>query len=209
MVSIAFNKDCMEDMIHYDDNYFELAIVDPPYGGILNKKSGHGKLKESLKKHGGGDWDYAPKKNYFKELFRISKNQIIWGGNYFINKIKKPSSCWIVWNKLNGKSHFADCELAWTSFNSTTRIYEQTVQSYSKERIHPTQKPVELYKFLIGKYLKDYSVSKIIDTHMGSGSSRIAADILKVNYIGYEINETYYNNQEQRFKNYKAQLNLY
>ena len=199
----------MEDMIHYDDNYFELAIVDPPYGGILNKKSGHGKLKESLKKHGGGDWDYAPKKNYFKELFRISKNQIIWGGNYFINKIKKPSSCWIVWNKLNGKSHFADCELAWTSFNSTTRIYEQTVQSYSKERIHPTQKPVELYKFLIGKYLKDYSVSKIIDTHMGSGSSRIAADILKVNYIGYEINETYYNNQEQRFKNYKAQLNLY
>lgn len=199
----------MEDMIHYDDNYFELAIVDPPYGGILNKKSGHGKLKESLKKHGGGDWDYAPKKNYFKELFRISKNQIIWGGNYFINKIKKPSSCWIVWNKLNGKSHFADCELAWTSFNSATRIYEQTVQSYSKERIHPTQKPVELYKFLIGKYLKDYSVSKIIDTHMGSGSSRIAADILKVNYIGYEINETYYNNQEQRFKNYKAQLNLY
>ena len=199
----------MEDMIHYDDNYFELAIVDPPYGGILNKKSGHGKLKESLKRHGGGDWDYAPKKNYFKELFRISKNQIIWGGNYFINKIKKPSSCWIVWNKLNGKSHFADCELAWTSFNSTTRIYEQTVQSYSKERIHPTQKPVELYKFLIGKYLKDYSVSKIIDTHMGSGSSRIAADILKVNYIGYEINETYYNNQEQRFKNYKSQLNLY
>ena len=208
MISVVINKDCMEDMPTYIDNYFDIAIVDPPYGGILNKKVGHGKLKESLARHGGGDWDYAPDEKYFMELLRISKNQIIWGGNYFIDKIKKPSSCWIVWNKLNGKSHYADCELAWTSFTTATRMHEQSVQSYMKDRIHPTQKPVELYEFLLNEYIKDYSNVIMLDTHVGSGSSRIAAGKFGINYTGYEISKTYYDKQEKRFKDYESQLNL-
>jgi len=206
--STVFNLDCMKVMPVYEDNYFDIAIVDPPYGGILNKKVGHGKLKESLARHGGGDWDYPPEEKYFQELVRKSKNQIIWGGNYFIDKIKKPSSCWIVWNKLNGRSHFADCELAWTSFTTATRMHEQTVQSYMKDRIHPTQKPVELYEFLIKEYIEDYSNAIMLDTHVGSGSSRIAALNYGVKYIGFEVNKEYYNKQKERFRNYKSQLSL-
>ena len=207
------NEDCMKLMKRYKDNHFDLAIVDPPYGigesGNTNKT--RGKLAKS-KDYGNKNWDLSPPKPfYFKELFRVSKNQIIWGANHFLGM---TSSCWIVWDKDNGKTHFADWELAFTSFNSAVRKFKFKWQGMLQEdmknkekRIHPTQKPVALYKWLLTNYAKEGD--KILDTHGGSGSICIACHDLKYDLVWTELDKEYYEAAKERFENHIAQLQLF
>lgn len=171
-----FHADCMEIMKQYPDKYFDLAIVDPPYGiGLVKTEAGNWGIRKENK--GSIDentqWDFErPTKEYFEQLFRVSKDQIIWGGNYFIDLIEKPTSCFLIWDKINGESYFADAELAWTSFNTATRIYKK--KTVSKNRIHICEKPVELYEYILNKYSDGNE--KILDTHFGSGSIALAVD---------------------------------
>jgi site-specific DNA-methyltransferase (adenine-specific) len=203
-------------MKRYADNHFDLAIVDPPYGIDINNQSqgkggGVAKKIEYTKK----DWDkQAPNIDYFNELIRVSKNQIIWGANHFIEKIPYNATCWIVWNKENGETDFADCELAWTSFETAVRIFKwkwsgmlQQNMKDKEQRIHPTQKPVALYQWILDKYAKQNDL--ILDTHLGSGSSRIAAYKGGFNFVGFEIDKEYYEKQEKRFNDFKSQLTLF
>jgi len=208
--------DCMEGMKQFPDKYFELAIVDPPYGigedGLKNHS--RGKLAKSTK-YIPKNWDSKPPDDtYFKELMRVSKNQIIWGANHFISKIPFDSSCWIVWDKLNGKSDFADCELAWTSFKTAIRKFTYRwsgmLQGNMKDkeiRIHPTQKPVALYTWLLNNYAK--KGDKILDTHVGSASSLIACHKLGFDYIGFEIDADYYKAATERLNAVKAQISFF
>jgi len=178
-----FHADCMDIMAQYPDKYFDLAIVDPPYGIDINNQSqgkggGVARKIDYTKKH----WDKnAPNNEYFNELKRISKNQIIWGANHFISKLPVDSSCWIVWDKDNGETDFADCELAWTSFKTAVRRFKWTWAGMrqqnmkdKQQRIHPTEKPKQLYEWLIKKYTTEGA--KILDTHFGSGSIALAVD---------------------------------
>ena len=220
MKSDVFNTDCLEAMKQYPDNYFELAIVDPPYG-IGVAKNGFSTLGDGgfslakRKNYGAKNWDLsAPNKKYFDELVRISKNQIIWGANHFISRIPFDSSCWIVWDKNNGTFSMADCELAYTSFKTAVRKFEFTwngmLQQNMKDkesRIHPTQKPVALYRWLLQNYAKEGD--KILDTHLGSGSSRIAADMEGYDFTGYELDTDYFNASCKRFNEYKMQTKLF
>jgi|TARA_R110000822_G_scaffold30862_1_gene89728 site-specific DNA-methyltransferase (adenine-specific) len=181
------SEDNMDLMARYEDNHFDLAIVDPPYGigESSNDNSSRSKLGKS-KDYGSKKWDdFAPNKQYFKELKRVSKNQIIWGANHFIENIPKSnSSCWIVWDKQNGDNDFADCELSYCSFKTAVRKISlrwhgmlQHDMKNKELRIHPTQKPIKLYEWLLINYSKQGD--KILDTHLGSGSIAIAVD--KVN----------------------------
>lgn len=217
MNSVVYNEDCMEGMKRYPDKHFDLAIVDPPYGsdnikGGYTSSRGGGNARQN--KYNNALWDQArPPAEYFTELMRVSKNQIIWGANHFISLIPIASSCWIVWDKQNEKTHFADCELAWTSFPTAVRKFAFRWSGYlqgdmkNKEvRIHPTQKPVQLYKWLLTNY--GQAGDKILDTHLGGGSSRIAAHKLGFDFTGFEINEGYYNDGEKRFKQITAQTVL-
>ena len=209
---IAYNMDCMEYMKTLPDKHFELAIIDPPYGIGVNKMTlGNGKRKIY---RGAEDWDrQPPPKEYFDELIRVSKNQIVWGANHFISNIAIDSSCWIFWDKGTGDNDFADGELAWTSFKTTVRkFFKSWVGANAKEwdekdRIHPTQKPVALYEWLLTHYAKQGD--KILDTHLGSGSSRIAAYNLGFDFVGYEIDTDYFNAQEERFQKHTAQVRLF
>ncbi len=214
MKSEVFNTDCLEAMKAYPDNYFDLAIVDPPYGiSYARGKNGWGvncnrpELKDVK-------WDKeTPKKEYFDELFRVSKNQLIWGGNYFTDKIP-ISKCWIVWNKINNtdnKSVFADAELCWTSFTKVVKMFTLRTMGFISDtndefRIHPTQKPTELYRWLLKNYAKEGD--KILDTHLGSGSSRIAADMEGYDFTGYELDKDYFDASVKRFEEYKLQTKL-
>lgn len=208
--SEVFNEDCMEGMKRYPDKYFDLAVVDPPYGiNIAKMNMGAGnsarcsKIKNRIwvKK----DWDSsAPDKEYFEELFRVSKNQVIWGGNYFS---LTPCKCFLVWDKgegLYGRS-FSECEQAWTSLKDTARIFKYS--PVCKCRIHPTQKPVALYTWIFQNYAKPGY--KILDTHLGSGSSRIAAYEQYLDFVGFEIDKDYFKAQEERFQDYVSQLSLF
>jgi len=216
------HRDCMEGMAGFEDNYFDLALVDPPYGIGVNKggyslagngdfKGGNFKVKAT--KYKGGEWDnYRPTKEYFDELLRISKNQIIWGGNYFADLLP-TTSCWLVWDKDNRTSYQADCELAWTSFNTAVRKYTwrwwgllQGDMKNKEKRIHPTQKPIQLYKWLLRNYAKP--TDKIIDTHVGSGSSIIAFEDFGCEYIGFEIDKDYFEAAQKRIKNHLSQYKL-
>ena len=212
MESKVYNTDCLEAMKAYPDNYFELAIVDPPYGiGEANEKRmqsrGH-----SQKKYKGGDWDlHPPEKVYFDELQRVSKNQIIWGANHFIENISNANTpCWLFWDK-DGFGDFADGELAWCSFKTAVRKFKWTWNGFRKQspedRIHPTQKPVALYRWLLQNYAKEGD--KILDTHLGSGSSRIAADMEGYDFTGYELDTDYFNASVKRFNEYKLQTTLF
>ena len=212
MKSEVFNTDCLEAMKGYPDNYFELAIVDPPYGiGEANEKRmqsrGH-----SQKKYKGGDWDlHPPDKAYFDELQRVSKNQIIWGANHFIENISNANTpCWLFWDK-DGFGDFADGELAWCSFKTAVRKFKWTWNGFRKQspedRIHPTQKPIALYRWLLQNYAKPND--KILDTHLGSGSSRIAADMEGYDFTGYELDTDYFNASCKRFNEYKMQTKLF
>jgi site-specific DNA-methyltransferase (adenine-specific) len=200
--SEVFNMDCIEGMKQYTDNYFELAIVDPPYGIDVTKMNMGG--RKTIKPDKNKNWDSCvPDENYFNELFRVSQNQIIWGGNYF----KLPCSQYFaIWDKAESMygRDFAECEYAWV-FKGGTRIFKNSPNQL--DRIHPTQKPVKLYKWLLTNYAKEGD--KILDTHLGSGSSRIAAYDLGFDFTGFELEEDYFKSSEKRFKQHISQLTLF
>ena len=213
MESKVYNTDCLEAMKAYPDNYFELAIVDPPYGININVSMGRrkGEKKSNYHKFAGNDSN-IPSAGYFNELKRISQNQIIWGANY-MTEFLPPSSCWVVWNKLNS-GDYADCELAYTSFKYAVKKFDfmwngmlQHDMKNKENRIHPTQKPVALYRWLLQNYAKQGD--KILDTHLGSGSSRIAADMEGYDFTGYELDTEYFNASVKRFNEYKLQAKLF
>ena len=180
-----FSSDCLPIMRQFNDKEFDLAIVDVPYGigedGSRNKTRTGGLAKpKDYKPYAGNDLN-APEAEYWNELRRISKNQIVWGANHFISKLPFDSSCWIVWDKKNGETDFADCELAWTSFNTAVRKFEwkwsgmlQQNMKNKQVRIHPNEKPIQLYEWCIRNYAKQGD--KILDTHFGSGSIALAVD---------------------------------
>lgn len=193
-ISKTYNMDCMEYMKSISDKFFDLAIVDPPYG--LDKKSTHGrgKLKNRCLNSGNIQrWDTRPSKEYFEELFRVSKNQIIWGGNYFN---LPPTRCIICWDKMQPWPNFSQIEIAWTSFNSPAKIFKY--DNRTDDKIHPTQKPISLYAWILKNYAK--SGNKIFDSHLGSGSNRIAAYKLGFDFYATEIDKDYFEAQEDRFR---------
>ena len=203
MKSEVFNMDCVEAMKSYPDNYFELAIVDPPYGidaGKMTMGSGNHKFKK------GKNWDsHIPDHDYFNELFRVSKNQIIWGGNYFLLPLNNN---WIIWDKLNPNLSFSEAELAWCSIRMNIRIFKRyaAMDDDDGKKQHPTQKPIKLYRWLLQKYAKPND--KILDTHLGSGSSRIAADMEGYDFTAYELDKDYFDASVKRFNEYKQQIKL-
>ena len=202
------NEDNMQLMSRYPDNYFELAIVDPPYGIGANKMTlGNGKKRIF---RGSLDWDNEiPKKEYFEELFRVSKNQIIWGANYMTQYLPQ-SMGWVFWDKGTGLNDFSDGELAFTSFNKALRKYKVSwVGANAKNglgRIHPTEKPTKLYKWLLMNYAKEGD--KILDTHLGSGSIALACHELGFELTACELDSEYYEAALKRFKQQTAQLKL-
>jgi site-specific DNA-methyltransferase (adenine-specific) len=202
-----YNMDCMDGMKRFPDKYFELAIVDPPYGiGMGGGLVGNSKI--DYKQFAGCD-QTPPEKEYFQELFRISKNQIIWGANHFIEQFNKNSSCWIVWDKIQPENFtMAMCELAWTSFDTPAKIYKKRVVGADKDgRIHPTQKPVALYAWLLQNYAK--KGDKILDTHVGSASSLIACHKLGFDYVGFELDPDYYKAATARLEAVKSQISIF
>lgn len=215
--SEVFLADCMEIMSRYPDNYFELAIIDPPYGIGENGSSNHtrGKLADArvYKPFAGLDKE-PPSQEYFDEILRVSKNQIVFGANHFISRLPYDSSCWIVWDKDNGTTDFADCELAWTSFKTAVRRFRwrwqgmlQQNMKNKDQRIHPTQKPIDLYLWLLTNYAKQGD--KILDTHLGSGSSRIAAHRLGFDFVGCEIDKDYFDAAQLRFERETRQSQMF
>jgi site-specific DNA-methyltransferase (adenine-specific) len=207
--------DCLEAMREMPNNAFELAIVDVPYGineGSEKIKSRH----HSQKKYKVSDWDKsAPEKEYFTELMRVSKHQIVWGANHFISSIPFDSSCWIVWDKDTGECDFADAELAWTSFKTAVRMFKFTwngfrqgyVHAEKENRIHPTQKPVKLYEWLLTNYAKEGD--KILDTHFGSGSHGIACGNLGFSIDAWELDPDYFHAAHKRIESHFSQLNAF
>lgn len=204
-LSEVYNQDCMEGMKQYPDKYFDLAIVDPPYGIGVNHNMGRRKGDRSSD-YKPAYWDKeAPAAEYFIDLFRVSKNQIVWGANHFISRMPKDSSCWLMWDKgFSEDVSFAQFEMAWTSFDSVAKKYDKT--SAQLDRIHPTQKPVALYRWVLKNYAEQGN--KILDTHLGSGSSRIAAYDMGFDFTGYEIDKDYFDASEKRFQQFKSQLKL-
>ena len=208
-VSEVTNEDCMEGMARYPDRYFDLAIVDPPYGIHKSLYIGSGFMKNNPQRNRYRDkqWDKkTPDKEFFIELNRVSKNQIIWGGNYFE---LKPTKCIIAWVKPQMKNHpnFSQWEMAWTSFSKSAKVVEyNTAFLEDGDTFHPTQKPVALYKWLLSNYAKPGN--KILDTHLGSGSSRIAAYEMGFNFTAFELDTEYFEAQEKRYKAHIAQLKL-
>jgi len=193
----------MEAMKLMPDNYFELAIVDPPYGIGMDGKNNWSGSKHKIK-----DWDSAaPSVEYFEELIRISKNQIVWGANHFISRIPFDSKCWLVWDKKNDGFSFADGEMAWTSFDTAVRFFRHHRGQQTDKRIHPTQKPVKLYEWLLDNYAKEGD--KILDTHLGSGSIAIACHNLGFALDAWEIDAEYYAAAVKRFEQHKQQLKLF
>ena len=251
-MSEFINADCMDYLPNYPDNYFDLAITDPPYGGGVSSDrreayhSKRGRFGQRFDRYfendsGGADsiatptikagrtggtwatkyqtnggmfdhdirhWDIAPEPAYFEQLKRISKNQIIWGGNYFD---LPPTRCFVVWRKTNIPSEgftMAPVEYAWTSFNRNAECYEKSsAGTQRKPRIHPTQKPIELYMWLLDKFAEPGM--RILDTHVGSGSSLIACERMGFEYVGFEINRTYYRIANERIKQETAQATIF
>jgi len=205
--SLVYNEDCIEGMRRYSDNHFDLAIVDPPYGiGESGGKCRTRKIHNNKVRHVKKDWDAErPPPDYWKELSRVSKNQIVWGANYFTEHLP-PSMGWIFWDKKIG-GDFSDGELAYTSFDRALKMVEKWSGNNGIARIHPTQKPVALYDWILQNYAKPADL--ILDTHLGSGSSRIAAYKGGFNFVGFEIDKDYYNAQEKRFDDFKSQLRMF
>jgi site-specific DNA-methyltransferase (adenine-specific) len=206
---IKITNECnMALMARYPDNYFELAIVDPPYGIGIHKAQGTTKAKP--KKWIGGDWDnQVPSDEYWLELFRVSKNQIVWGANYFIKHLDAGKK-WLVWDKKldQDQSHF---ELAWTSFVGAERIYRSSrskLQGFmNPNRFHPTEKPIDLYRWLLHNYAKEND--KILDTHLGSGSIAIACHNLKFDLTACELDKEYYEASLKRLHSHQSQLTMF
>ena len=214
--------DCVEAMKAYPDNYFELAIVDPPYGigfdgnTTVKGKAGKANTFSNKQHHEKKGWDNErPSDEYFIELKRVSKNQIIWGGNYFADLLE-PKKGWIFWDKKitnANNTNYSDGELAWTSFDCLLRrfTYDWIGFGYlnnpqKEKKTHPTQKPVQLYRWLLKNYAKEGD--NILDTHLGSGSSRIAADMEGFEFTGYELDKDYFEASVKRFNDYKQQIKL-
>nr|DAT83233.1 MAG TPA: adenine specific DNA methyltransferase [Caudoviricetes sp.] len=224
MMQEFINGDCMDYLTNYPDNYFDLAIVDPPYFNGPEKRKFYGRkispigVQRLYKKT--DTWE-LPTKEYFDELFRVSKHQIIWGVNYF-SKIYNFGPGRIVWDKVNGKSSFSDCEIAYCSLHDSVRkvtymwngmfqgksIEEGHIQQGNKKlnekRIHPTQKPVNLYRWIVDKYCRPGF--KILDTHVGSASSLIAFREASLNYVGFEINTEYFEKAKERLRDGKKNM---
>lgn len=233
--STVYNEDCLVGLKRFSDNHFDLAIVDPPYGinapnmqmwqnlnrndgwkrtestavkmkkGRLNSGGGHMKNSALVNMH--SDWDFQkPTADYFKELFRVSKNQVIWGGNYFD---LPPTRCIICWDKVQPWENFSQWEMAWTSFDKPAKMYRisKTGGSHDHNKIHPTQKPVPLYD----RIYRDFAEAgmKVLDTHLGSGSNRISAFKHKVDFTAFEIDPGYYFSQDYRFKKFIKQKLLF
>lgn len=210
--SIALNMDCMEYMATLPDKSFDLAIVDPPYGIGVDGQAEHYDYKNpkhSRKHHVQKSWDkQIPPLEYFEELQRVSKNQIIWGANYFVEHLREGHKGWIVWDKAQHGLTMSDCELAYSSFDVPTRVFEKNrVALLLEGTIHPTQKPIALYEWLLNNYAKEGD--RILDTHLGSGSSRIAAYNLGFDFVGCEIDKEYFDKQEERFARHTAQTSLF
>ena len=206
------NEDNMELMARYEDNYFDLAIVDPPYGIDITKN-------KRLNNNSNNDWDSEiPNAEYFNELKRVCKNQIIWGGNYFIEHLKN-TRCFLNWDKLNHSDTYADCEMAWTSFDKNAKIFKymwdgnrygfpNAIQGVGKKsiRTHPTQKPIALYEWLLMNYAK--KGDKILDTHLGSGSIAIACHNLGFDLTACELDKEYYEEAIKRINQHTQQLRI-
>ena len=211
----AYSMDCMELMAGKGEDYYELCIVDPPYGIGEDGAKNHsrGKLANATK-FTPKKWDNEiPSKEYFVELMRVSKNQIIWGGSFFLDYLG-ASPCFVVWDKVNGATDFADCELAWTSFNTATRKFKwmwngmlQQNMGDKEHRIHPTQKPVSLYRWLLTNYAKPGQT--ILDTHGGSFSSAIACWHEGYNMDICELDEEYFEAACERFERETRQQKLF
>ena len=211
-----YNGDCMDLLKQTPDKYYDLALVDPPYGIGANKMTlGNGKKKIY---RGQADWDNTiPSEEYWEQLFRVSKNQVVWGGNY-MTEFLKPTGAWLFWDKNNGDSAFADGEMAWTSFDSPLRIAKihwcgsAAIHETGQNKIHPTQKPIKLYDWIFMNYAKDGD--KILDTHLGSGSIAIAIDKANtldkknLTFVGIELDTDYFQAAVERFKNHKRQCVL-
>jgi site-specific DNA-methyltransferase (adenine-specific) len=200
------NEDNMKLMARYEDNYFDLAIVDPPYG-IGDKFKGGKTGKMNFNEVVNKGWDIKPPtKEYFKELIRVSKNQIIWGGNYFLDNLQS-SRCFIVWDKkISQDFSLAMCELAWTSFDKLAKIYRLSVPKVGG-KIHPTQKPIKLYEWLLMNYAKEGD--KILDTHLGSGSIALACHNLGYDLTACELDKEYYEAAMKRIEQHKAQIRMF
>ena len=241
----VFLVDNMEGMAWFPDNYFDLAIVDPPYGidGKSHRNNQSRNKRSRSKKYGIDLWSQlAPESNFFTELKRISKHQIIFGANYFPEIVGVPfnpprrtdfdaflrihNKHWLIWDKCNTTNNFNDCELAWFSHKAESFLYQfmwngmmqgagvfkgalqQGDKSKNQKRIHPTEKPIALYKFLLHRFARPGF--KIVDTHVGSGSHRLAIDEMnmKLKFIGFEISPTYFNDQQTRYDLVKSQLSI-
>jgi len=232
-MNVAYNIDCMEFMKTLPDKAFDLAVVDPPYGiGITHTHTHSARVGASkpFGSKGNGirrkqeriieatfyptfDDSSPPDEGYFRELLRVSKHCIIWGGNFFLDYLGK-ATCMIVWDKARRGMTQADCEIAWTNLSGQSRIFNfkwngmlQENMKHKEDRIHATQKPVALYSWLYERFAKEGD--KILDTHLGSGSSRIAAYDAGLDFVGCEIDETYFRLEEERFKRHTAQMNLF
>ena len=203
--SDVFLMNCMELMAKYPDNYFDLAVVDPTYGlvnklvdGSAGRNGKFDKNRDSVK------WDISPNDEYFAELFRVSKNQIIWGSNYFN---LPPTRCNIIWHKMQEFSG-SDFELAWTSFDKASKYVNMSrVEAYSSGKIHPTQKPIKLYDWIFNNYANEGM--KILDPHLCYGSSRIAANRANLHFMGCEIAKEYFDKSQKRYDDFVSQVRLF
>lgn len=212
-----YRGDCMELLKATPDNFYDLSIVDPPYGIGENAFRSASRSKATKTTDWGAfdkTWDKeCPPAEYFAELKRVSKNQVIWGANHMMHRIAAGSPCWLVWDKDNSGC-FADCELAYTSFPSAVRLFTyrwngmiQQEMNNKEKRYHPTQKPVALYRWILTNYAKEGN--KILDTHLGSGSSAIAAYQLDFDFTGVEIDPSYFTAAVSRFKEHTKQQQLF
>ena len=210
-----YNADCMDIMKGYPDKYFDLAVVDPPYG-YGTKKTGILNFRMEAKEK---EWNTAPSLEYFTELIRVSKNQIVWGGNYFSCLWELGGRCFIYWHKGNPVPNFADGELAWTSFDRNAKQFDYRYygnlegKTSASDKFHPTQKPVALYDWVYNEFAEEGM--KILDTHLGSGSIAIAIDKANtldkknLTFVGIELDHDYFVAAVERFKTHKKQLNLF
>lgn len=223
--SVVFNEDCVQCLKSYPDKFFKLAIVDPPYFSGPEKRKYYGSnvsvTKVKRNEYPVSDLWKIPQEDYFNELFRVSEHQIIWGCNYYDFNFNSGR---IIWDKVNGSSSFSDCEIAFCSKHDSVRLFRymwngmmqgksiteghimQGNKRLNEKRIHPTQKPIALYKWLLSEYAQKGDV--ILDTHVGSGSSRLASFELGYSFVGFEIDENHYRNQEKRFNEFISQLKI-
>jgi site-specific DNA-methyltransferase (adenine-specific) len=207
LVSEVYLMDNIELMKHYPDKYFDLAVVDPPYGLGKRLSDGGGKLKNTpmAELYREKDWDVLPNYEYWTELFRVSKNQIIFGANYFLDFLPSTRG-FVCWDKKQDMPTLSACELVWTSFDKPAKIYKKS--SMDLERFHPTQKPIGIFDFVF-QYAKVEEGMKVLDTHLGSGSSRISANKNKLHFVGCEIDEEYFNKQNKRYEEFVSQARLW